>query len=116
MLIRLGRLGKGTIAYERPGTKGTVGYFESNLDQRDTRAIANPDLSDHFNDPYRASSQTKPYFWEPVNIHVDDQDRLHVAESRRHRLRVFQRALQAAGSSRRWRRETWDVPTGHADR
>ena len=74
-------------------TKWTDDFFESNPDERDTRAIANmyPDLPDHLNDPYRASSQTEPFFWEPVNIHVDNSDRLYVTESRRHRFQVFQR-------------------------
>ena len=81
-------------------TKWTVDFFESNADERDTRAIANmyPDLPDHLNDPYRASSQTEPFFWEPVNIHVDDQDRLYVTESRRHRFQIFQRGLTAMGT------------------
>ena len=74
------------------GTKWTKDFFESNTDERDTRAIANmyPDLPDHLNDPYRASSQTEPFFWEPVNIHVDKNDRVYVTESRRHRFQIFE--------------------------
>ncbi len=74
-------------------TKWTEQFMESNPDERDTRAIANmyPTLPDHLNDPYRASSQTEPYFWEPVAVHVDAEDRLYVTESRRHRFQIFQR-------------------------
>ena len=74
-------------------TKWTEEFMESNPDERDTRAIANmyPALPPHLSDPYRASSQTEPYFWEPVAVHVDAGDRLYVTESRRHRFQIFQR-------------------------
>ncbi len=75
-------------------TKWTEQFMESNPDERDTRAIANmyPTLPDHLNDPYRASSQTEPYFWEPVAVHIDAGDRLYVTESRRHRFQIFERS------------------------
>jgi DNA-binding beta-propeller fold protein YncE len=75
-------------------SKWTEDFFESNRDERDTRAIANmyPTLPEHLSDPYHASSQTEPFFWEPVSVHVDAEDRLYVTESRRHRFQVYQRA------------------------
>ena len=76
-------------------TKWTVDFFESNPDERDTRAIANmyPDLPDHLNDPYRASSQTEPFFLG-AGQHPRGTGRTGCTwtESRRHRFQVFQRA------------------------
>ncbi len=71
----------------------TTDFFESNPDERDTRAIANmyPELPDHLSEPYLASSQTEPYFWEPVSVHVDAESRFYVTESRRHRFQVYKR-------------------------
>lgn len=75
------------------GTKWTEEFFASNPDEADTRAVSNmyPDLPTHLSDPYRTSSQTEPYFWEPVDIYLDKNDRLYVTESRRHRFQIFQR-------------------------
>ncbi len=75
-------------------TKWTEEFFESNIDERDTRAIANmyPALPEHLQDPNNESSQTEPYFWGLTSLILDDQERLYVIENRRHRFQIFQRA------------------------
>jgi len=70
-------------------------FFESNPDETAVREISNlipelpPQLSD---DPYHVSSQTEPYFWGPVAVAVDNEDRVYVVESNRHRFQIFKRA------------------------
>jgi DNA-binding beta-propeller fold protein YncE len=74
-------------------TKWTEDFFESNIDERDTRAIANlyPTLPEHLQNPHSESAQTEPYFWGLRSLIVDDSDRLYVLESRRHRFQIYQK-------------------------
>lgn len=70
-------------------------FFDSNPDEVAVREMANltPQLPPHLaNDPYHVSSQTEPYFWGPVAVTVDHQDRVYVVESNRHRFQIFKRA------------------------
>ena len=70
-------------------------FFNSNPDEVAVREIADltPDLPPHLaDDPYHVSSQTEPYFWGPVAVTVDTQDRVYVVESNRHRFQIFKRA------------------------
>lgn len=69
-------------------------FFVSNPDEWETRKQSEliPELPDELNTPYYISSQTEPYFWGPVSVTVDCDNRLYVAETNRHRLQVYQRA------------------------
>ena len=69
-------------------------FFSSNPDEVETRAIAdlNPSLPSHLSTAYDISSQTEPYFWGPVSVTVDRENRLYVTETNRHRFQVYQRA------------------------
>ena len=74
-------------------TRWTEAFFESNVDERDTRAISNliPDLPKHLKAPYHVSSQTEPYFWGIAGVSLDKEGRLYVTESRRHRFQIYER-------------------------
>ncbi|HCE76077.1 MAG TPA: hypothetical protein DEP04_05560 [Dehalococcoidia bacterium] len=67
-------------------------FFESNQDEMETRGISNlnPDIPDHLNTPYHISSQTESYFWGPVSVRIDSNNRLYVVESNRHRIQIYQ--------------------------
>ncbi len=70
-------------------------FFASNPDEVEVRKVANllPELPPHLaDDPYQVSSQTEPYFWGPVAVTVDAEDRVYVVESNRHRFQIFKRA------------------------
>ena len=68
-------------------------FFASNPDEVRTRDMANllPDLPDHLRDPQNESSQTEPYFWGPVSVTLDTDDRLYVTEHNRHRFQVYRK-------------------------
>lgn len=69
-------------------------FFESNPDETAVREISNlmPELPPHLtDDPYHVSSQTEPYFWGPVGVTVDAEDRVYVVESNRHRFQIYKR-------------------------
>ena len=73
-------------------TEWTNEFFESNVDERDTRAIANliPDLPQHLQTPYHMSSQSEPLFWGITDLSIDNSGRLYVTELRRHRCQVYE--------------------------
>ena len=67
-------------------------FFESNQDEMETREISNlnPDIPDHLNTPYHISSQTESYFWGPVSVRIDSNNRLYVVESNRLRIQIYE--------------------------
>ncbi len=68
-------------------------YMSVNPDERNTREISDlvPELPAHLDTPYLISSQTEPYFWGPVSVRLDAEERLFVVESNRHRIQVYRR-------------------------
>ena len=73
-------------------TGWTTEFFESNVDERDTREISNliPSLPEHLQTPYHESSQSEPLFWGITDLAIDNFDRLYVTELRRHRCQVYE--------------------------
>jgi DNA-binding beta-propeller fold protein YncE len=69
-------------------------FFASNPDEWQTRAVSNliPNLPPHLNTPYHISSQTEPYFWGPVSVKLDRENRLYVTETNRHRVQIYQKS------------------------
>ena len=74
-------------------SKWAQDFMSVNPDERNTREMSNlvPELPPHLDTPYLISSQTEPYFWGPVSVRLDSEDRLFVVESNRHRIQVYQR-------------------------
>ena len=72
-------------------SKWGMDYFSSNPEEWEVRQASElqSDLPEHLNTPYLTSSQTEPYFWGPVAVRFDDQDRLYVVETNRHRFQVY---------------------------
>ena len=68
-------------------------FFDANSDEKTARDRADlvPELPPHLNTPAIISAQTEPYFWGPVSVKLDEEGRLYVIESNRHRIQVFQR-------------------------
>ena len=66
-------------------------FFNANPDERVTRDVADlhPDLPDHLASPDHQSSQTEAYFWGPVSVKLDPNQRLFVSETNRHRLQIY---------------------------
>ena len=74
-------------------SKWAQDFMSVNPDEYNTRQIANlvPDLPDHLDTPYLVSAQTEPYFWGPVSLRLDHEERLFVVEANRHRIQIYQR-------------------------
>jgi DNA-binding beta-propeller fold protein YncE len=74
-------------------SKWAEDYFSSNPEEIEVREGSDlvPDLPPHLNTPYHISSQTEPYFWGPVSVKLDGNDRLYVTESNRHRFQIYEK-------------------------
>ncbi len=74
-------------------SKWAQDFMSVNPDEYNTRQMANlvPDLPDHLDTPYLISAQSEPYFWGPVSLRLDQEERLFVVEANRHRIQIYQR-------------------------
>jgi DNA-binding beta-propeller fold protein YncE len=74
-------------------------YFIANQDELEERQKANlePELSLSPSDDLREESASiEKFFWGPISVKVDDQGRLYVVESCRHRIQVYRKAPGSA--------------------
>jgi DNA-binding beta-propeller fold protein YncE len=70
-------------------------YFISNQDELQERQKANlePELNLSPTDDLREESASiEKFFWGPIAVKVDDQGRLYVVESCRHRIQIYRKA------------------------
>ncbi len=74
-------------------SKWAEAYYATNPEEWETRQMSSlvPDLPPHLNTPYQISSQTEPYFWGPVSVTLDRDNRLYVPETNRHRLQIYRK-------------------------
>ena len=68
-------------------------FFEANAEEADARATADlePEIELFGGDPHEESSFIEKYFWAPVSVKLDDDGRLYVTESNRHRVQIYER-------------------------
>jgi DNA-binding beta-propeller fold protein YncE len=72
-------------------------YFTANQDELAERRKANlePELSLSATDDLRQESASiEKFFWGPVAVKVDDQGRLYIVESCRHRIQVYHKTAR----------------------
>ena len=50
-----------------------------------------PEIEFFVDDPHEVSSHIEKYFWAPTSIKLDDEGRMYVTESNRHRVQIYQR-------------------------
>ncbi len=67
-------------------------YLEANADELAARAKYVPVIQLDTDDPHEVSARTESYFWDPVAVVLDRQERLYVLEVNRHRFQVYQKA------------------------
>ena len=81
-----------TLRGEATLSKWAYDFLAANPDEVETRKISDliPELPPHFNTPHLISSQIEPYFWGPASVNFDNEGRMFVTESSRHRIQVYQ--------------------------
>ena len=74
-------------------SKWAEDYFDTEQEELHLREAADlePVLESFAGDPHEESSHIEKYFWAPVTVKLDDENRLYVTESNRHRIQIFQK-------------------------
>ena len=67
-------------------------YLEAQADEIKARESFQPVFDVDTDDQHEVSARIEPYFWDPVTVILDKQDRVYVLETSRHRFQVFQKA------------------------
>lgn len=67
-------------------------YLEAQADELKARESFQPVFDVDTDDQHEVSARIEPYFWDPVTVILDKQDRVYVLETSRHRFQVFQKA------------------------
>tara|TARA_Y100000588_G_scaffold3189_2_gene4375 strand:- start:100 stop:1098 length:999 start_codon:yes stop_codon:yes gene_type:complete len=70
----------------------SVEYLASQDDERNARESYVPVYEPDTGDPSEISARMEPYFWDPVSVELDQEGRIYVLETGRHRFQIFERA------------------------
>lgn len=68
-------------------------FLESNPDERKARSGADLDsvVNLRSKTPHQISSHIEKYFWAPISIKLDEEEKIYVTERNRHRLQVYRK-------------------------
>lgn len=79
---------------EATDSKWAEDFLRINVEEAEARSKADmeKDIDFFVDDPHEVSSHIEKYFWAPTSVKLDDQGRLYVTESNRHRLQIYKRA------------------------
>ena len=69
-----------------------VEYLNANADELEARSKFVPVFEVDTHDPNETSARIEPYFWDPVRVALDAQERVYVLETSRHRFQVYEKA------------------------
>ncbi len=69
-------------------------FLNANTEEAEARARSNlePVLDFVSGNPHEESSHVEKYFWAPVAVELDAENRLYVTEANRHRIQVYVRS------------------------
>ena len=67
-------------------------YLEAQADEHAARSSFVPVFEVDTDEPTEVSARIEPYFWDPVTVVLDDEDRAYVLETCRHRFQIYERA------------------------
>jgi DNA-binding beta-propeller fold protein YncE len=67
-------------------------YLDAQQDENRARQSYKPVYDVDTDDPTEVSARIEPYFWDPVTVALDDEDRAYVLETCRHRFQIYERA------------------------
>ena len=67
-------------------------YLEAQADEHAARSSFVPVFEVDTDEPTEVSARIEPYFWDPVTVVLDDEDRVYVLETCRHRFQIYERA------------------------
>ena len=75
-------------------SKWAEDFLRINVEEAAARANADLELDIDFfvDDPHERSSHIEKLFWAPTSVYLDDEGRLYVTESNRHRVQIYRKA------------------------
>ncbi len=81
------------IRGEATDSKWAEAFLSINLEEAAARERANmePEIDFFNDDPHEVSSHIEKFFWAPTAIKLDDEGRMYVTESNRHRIQIYRR-------------------------
>ena len=81
------------IRGEATDSKWADAFLDINVEEAKARAKSDmaPDIDFFNDDPHEESSHIEKYFWAPTSVKLDDEGRLYVTESNRHRVQIYRR-------------------------
>ncbi|MBI50247.1 MAG: hypothetical protein CL781_02825 [Chloroflexi bacterium] len=68
----------------------SVEYLSSQDDERAARQSFVPVYNPDTDDQHEISARMEPYLWDPVAVELDDEGRVYVVETGRHRFQMFE--------------------------
>ena len=68
-----------------------VEYLATQADERKARETFVPVYEPDTDDPHEISARMEPYFWDPAAVELDQDGRVYVVETGRHRFQIFER-------------------------
>ena len=68
-----------------------VEYLNANADELDARSRFVPVFDVDVADPSETSARIEPYFWDPVRVALDEDEKVYVLETGRHRFQVYEK-------------------------
>ena len=66
-------------------------YLAANADELAARATFAPVFDVDTDNIYEESARLEPYFWDPVDVVLDEQERVYVLETCRHRFQIYEK-------------------------
>ena len=67
-------------------------YLNANAAELEARSKFVPVVAVDTDDPNETSARIEPYFWDPVRVALDAEERVYVLETSRHRFQVYEKA------------------------
>ena len=71
--------------------KWAAEYMDSQQDEFRARSTFEPYFEVDTEDKNEIAARIEPYFWDPVTVAVDKEDRSYVLETGRHRFQIYER-------------------------
>ncbi len=72
-------------------SKWSVEYLDAQQDELRARSTFEPYFEVDTDDKNEIAARIEPYFWDPVAVAIDKEDRSYVLETSRHRFQVYER-------------------------
>lgn len=70
-----------------------IEYLDAQVDEKRARSSFVPVYQPDTDDPSEISARMEPYFWDPVDVLIDEHDRVYVLETGRHRFQIYEKTI-----------------------